>query len=147
MAAIDNTKREMLFTVVSEFRAALDRVPQPLWEQYLAGSFPRGACGHCSEMLIRYLRLRLGIEPLYASGNVGHLVSGETHAWVEHDGYFIDISADQFGLARVIVDRASPFHLAISDVDRHPAIIDNWWPTYGAPLFAEALRILDEMSS
>ena len=136
-------QRETLFAAVSDFRAALDRIPQAVWEQYLAGSYPRGACGHCSEMLIRYLRLRFEIEPIYASGNVRGLVDGETHAWIEHDGYYIDITADQFGLPPIIVERDSPFHLAIRDVHRHPVILDGWWPAYGAPIYAEALKFID----
>lgn len=56
--------------------------------------FPRGACGDASELLGQYLAdSGLGTWN-YASG-----IRSEpfwSHAWVERDGWLLDITADQF---------------------------------------------------
>ena len=131
-----------IFAKASDFRDALNRVSATTWKSVTIDRFPRGACGHCSELLARYLKDSLGIETTYASGHVGHVVDGETHAWLEHAGLFIDISADQFGLPEVIVEPRSALHEQATQIDRHPIIQDHWWAQYAAPVYREALAIL-----
>lgn len=138
----DNRVRETIRAKATEFRDALNSVSTDTWNSVTIRNFPRGACGHCSELLARYLTETLGIAPLYASGRVSHLVDGETHAWLEHAGLFIDISADQFGLPAVIVENRSPLHEQAEEVDRHPIIEDHWWARYAAPVYREAVAIL-----
>lgn len=91
----------------TRFRAALDAVDRTLWEHIHINNFPRGACGHCAELLARYLHERFGIVADYVSHNLGRgdgaLEDG--HAWLELNGLLIDISGDQFGWAPVIVTR------------------------------------------
>lgn len=127
-----------------QFRNALDRVSAITWNSVTITRFPHGACGHCCELLARYLLDNLGIESTYASGHIGHLVDGGTHAWLEHEGLFIDISADQFGLPPVIVARQSTLHEQATEIHRHAIIKDHWWAQYAAPVYREALAILNE---
>jgi len=144
----DDTKnrdnvRDSIVVAATAFRSALDRVDRDTWAKVtVVTSFPHGACGHCAGLLARYLSDRLDIEPSYASGRVSYLVDGKTHAWIEYDGLFIDISADQFGLPPVIVEAWSPFHDQATEVTRHPIINDHWWGQYAAPVYTEALGIL-----
>lgn len=124
------------------FRSALNRVSPLTWASVTIDAFPRGACGHCAELLARYLKDRLSIEATYASGHVGHLVDGVTHAWLEYDGIYIDISADQFGLPAVIVAPHSDLHEQATEIDRHPIIQDHWWAQYAAPVYREAMELI-----
>ena len=123
----------------SEFRSALNLVEAETWRKVTISAFPRGACGHCSELLARYLFDELGIEATYAAGDVRHMVNGESHAWLEFNGLYIDISADQFGLPEVIVEHRSALHDQASNVHRHPIIRDQFWATYCAPVYHDAL--------
>lgn len=57
------------------------------------GRFPRGVCGDSAQLLGQYLQDNgLGVWN-YRSGIDQ---SGQTHAWVEKDGWIIDITAPQF---------------------------------------------------
>lgn len=58
--------------------------------------FPRGACGDASELLGEYLRdCGLG-DWMYISGIESAPDGNCTHAWLECDGIYIDITGDQF---------------------------------------------------
>lgn len=128
------------------FRNALDAVSATVWKQCTVTNFPHGACGHTSELFARYIRRKLGIEPTYACGDVGHLLDEEQtkHAWLEYDGCVIDLTADQFQLAPVIVSRSSSLHMNAIDVRRYPIINDGWFAEYAAPVWRAALTILDQ---
>lgn len=56
--------------------------------------FPAGACGDTSDLLARFL-LDEGL------GEWDHVsgcdTTGQTHAWIEREGWIVDITADQFG--------------------------------------------------
>ena len=59
-------------------------------------SFPVGCCTSASDLLQRYLSER-GIFTWYMSGQYGHGLNFESHAWLEtHDGIVIDITGDQY---------------------------------------------------
>lgn len=122
---------EAIEAAASEFRAALDAIDRAHWQQIHIGNFPRGACGHCAELLARHLHDRFGITPDYVSCN---LESGDSnfergHAWLEWNGLLIDISGDQFGWAQVIVTRTAGSGHAHSRLNtRHRWKLDpDWW--------------------
>lgn len=114
-----------------EFRAALDAIDRTHWQHIHIGNFPRGACGHCAELLARHLHKRFGITPDYVSGNLegedGRFECG--HAWLEWNGLLIDISGDQFGWAPVIVTRTpGPDYTGSRLNTRHCWALDpDWW--------------------
>lgn len=115
----------------TEFRAALDAIDRSHWSRIHLGNFPRGACGHCSELLARYLRDRFGITPEYVSHNLdsGDGTYGHGHAWLEWNGLLIDISGDQFGLPAVTVTRTPGSAYTDSRLNsRHPWKLNSqWW--------------------
>lgn len=137
----DDNQR-IIRAAAEKLRGALDRVSPRTWASVTIDSFPRGACGHCAEMLARYLKDTLAIDVIYASGHVGHIVDGQTQAWLEYDGLFIDISADQFGLPAVIVEQHSDLHIRATEVNRHAIIRDHWWAQYAAPVYREATDLI-----
>ena len=127
------------------YRAALESVDPRCWFDATITDFPRGACGHASEMLGRYLRSTLGIEPEYVLRDFyssdGEWLGG--HAWLEWNGLIIDITGDQFGWEPVVVARVSPRHQAGRPELRQPLTTDErWWGTYCARVHHAALAAL-----
>lgn len=118
-------------TAATDFRAALDAVDRSLWEDIQITNFPRGACGHCAELLARYLHDRFGIIPDYVSRNLdrGDGAFEHGHAWLEFNGLLIDISGDQFGWPAVVVARTPGLAYSRSQPNiRHPWRLDSrWW--------------------
>lgn len=112
------------------FRRAVHRAGQEPWRAKDI-NFPRGACGHASELLAYYLQKRLAITPEYVSQTSwNRSIGGWTgcHAWLEWKGLTIDISGDQFGWPPVIVTREPKHHGRGDDTSRFPALSDmNWW--------------------
>jgi hypothetical protein len=90
------------------FRAAIEQSDD--LELPTLQEFPYGACGDTCELLGQRLRaMGLG-EWTYVGGlSSDH---SRTHAWLERDGWIVDITADQFeGIQdSVIVVRSSPWH-------------------------------------
>lgn len=127
------------------FRAALDRVDPLVWQRVTVTNFPRGACGHASELLGRFLREHLGVEPLYVARDNdepdGSWRGG--HAWLELDGLIIDITGDQFGWEPVIVSRSSARHAEGQPNLRQALMSDpQWWARYAAPVYAAVKAIM-----
>ncbi|MEI7143222.1 hypothetical protein WCT84_06490 [Pectobacterium brasiliense] len=90
--------------------------------------FPKGCCGDTSEVLQVILHERLGISTTYKGMQHYHenkdglsmLNNGASHAWLEFDGYIIDITADQFNEDgfnndSVMVTTDKKFHKLFSD--------------------------------
>jgi hypothetical protein len=59
--------------------------------------FPRGACGIASELFGRVLFELTGLQSSYVCGH-GHpdLAPQQSHAWVDVEGFIVDITHDQF---------------------------------------------------
>jgi hypothetical protein len=101
------SQEEIIFDAAKAFRKAFEATALPL-RTLTFESFPAGACGDTSDLLGIYLSETLGISPMYFWGTDGE----QSHAWLQHDGLIIDITADQFaGNQSIIVTRDSPFHL------------------------------------
>lgn len=138
---------EAILQAATAFRAALNGIDRTCWEWKHIDSFPRGACGHCAELLAFYLNERFGIVPdyicrdFYDSG--GEWETG--HAWLEWNGLTIDISGDQFGWPAVIVARSSALHERGVDNARHPWKLDpDWWGQQCGGIWNAAKAILRE---
>lgn len=81
----------------SDFREAIDRAGIAPWRAKNI-RFPRGACGHASELLAYYLRKQFGIAPVLVCQDAGGLGGWHGgHAWLEWNGLAIDVTGDQFG--------------------------------------------------
>lgn len=90
---------------------------------YLFERFPTGCCGEsypwCFLISQGYTNVR------HVAGE--RTVNGQyqTHAWLEWDGWIIDITADQFadGTSAVFMERDSEFHRSFTkDYEYEPAI-------------------------
>lgn len=137
----------LILNLAIRFRTALDRVDRAIWQRVTVTSFPKGACGHASELLGRHLRERLSVEPTYVAKDndaPGGSWRG-SHAWLELDGLVIDITGDQFGWEPVIVSRCSARHAEGTPNLRQPLTTDHrWWGRYAAPVYAAAAALMSD---
>ncbi|MEK4006482.1 hypothetical protein [Paenibacillus sp. FSL H3-0333] len=89
----------LLKRVATVFRETMESIH---WSEFpescqLNHSFPGGACGDTSMLLGKHFLEKYKIDCTYICGSC--LIEGReqwTHAWLEYDGYKIDITADQF---------------------------------------------------
>lgn len=92
-------------------------------------SFPRGACGATCDVLATVLERRFGVRPLWVRAEIRE---GETwrgsHAWLEVEGFVVDVTADQFGEAPLIIANHSPWHdkLTVEQRVYYPMAERNW---------------------
>ena len=132
---------------VNEFRKRLDQnLPQYLVSRpnilHLKHfeAFPRGCCSDVSHVLGSALRKHFCVEPVIVFGSRYHAdAQHETHAWVEVNSFVVDITADQFGEAPVIVLEHSPWHGTWEDQTSTNLREDDperfWWSTIGRPIY------------
>lgn len=137
--------QDQIRSAAAEFKSALDSIDRAHWEAVYIESFPRGACGHCAELLALYLQRQLGITPDYVCktfyGPDG--TRDTSHAWLEWNGLIIDISGDQFGWPPVIVTRVSPLHGRGEDEQRHRWKLDpSWWGQQCGGIWRAAEQVL-----
>jgi len=102
---------EEILQIASVVRLTLERVEviNPVYERNLWVNFPVGSCKASAHLLMYYLDITLNIPQdemlLYANAEFN---SG-LHAWACVSGFHVDITADQFGGAPVIVSPESPW--------------------------------------
>lgn len=100
--------------------------------------FPRGACGATSELLGRYLLERCHLAPTYVEADLDY---DGSHAWISVGGIIIDITADQFGKAPVIVSASSAWHEQWdSEQPRTPNCHQANWSAYPATTWCTILE-------
>ncbi len=142
---------EAIYAAASEFRAALDAIDRVCWERVHIRNFPRGACGHCAELLARHLNDHFGIIPDYVSCNLdsGDGAFERGHAWLEWNGLLIDISGDQFGWSPVIVTRIPGDNHARSRLNtRHSWKLEpNWWGRQCSALWQAAQALMQRTAA
>ncbi|MBL0385622.1 hypothetical protein JJB07_03070 [Tumebacillus sp. ITR2] len=93
----------------SRFRRMMEKCdPSELLQIPALSRFPRGACGDTSDLLAMYLVDNGFSNVSYVCGMDG----SQSHAWLEFDGWLVDITADQFvGVDEsVIVTKDRSFH-------------------------------------
>ena len=78
--------------------------------------FPRGCCGDSSDLLSKHYMLN-GIMAEYVCG-INE--KGQSHAWLEHKGFIIDITADQFEEIKdkVLVTDERGWHKQFKEIER-----------------------------
>ena len=113
--------------VACDLRKVLEEIAhEPCDVQFY--EFPKGACGPASELVCRYFREVLRLDAKYISADRSDECS---HAWVSVSGFIVDITADQFDQAPVIVAENSQWHEQWeSDPPREPITSRNNWPMY-----------------
>jgi len=114
---MDDLQLQLLRDLAAAFRGAIEaarieRLPGAL------PYFPDGACRLTSRLFARHLATRadgpeLGAVTI-ASGVLPGSEHGARHFWLEIDGTVIDLTADPFGEAPVIVGERTPFHQSLT---------------------------------
>ncbi len=115
---MDSAQVEALRRTASDFRRAIE---QARLEQAPGALpyFPEGACRMTSRLLAQHLARR----PDPAFRKDARLVSGvlpasepaARHYWLEVDDAVVDLTADAFGEAPVVVGSPTPFHLSLAE--------------------------------
>lgn len=146
MTASNQPSNHDILAAATSLKSALDRIDRDNWETIYIDRYPKGACGHCAELLAFYLNREFGIVPDYVCRDfydaAGEWETG--HAWLEWNGLIIDISGDQFGWPAVIVARSSSAHARGRDELRHPWKLDpGWWGTQCGAIWHAAKSMLD----
>jgi hypothetical protein len=116
-----------LKTTVEEFRAAIERCDSRSLPAQMEG-FPRGCCGDATLLLGTHLAV-LGFGTfIYVAGERGIGSDWTSHAWLEGEGFLIDITADQFAEVNdpAIVCNSSPWHGTFEVTDRRPSDFRNY---------------------
>ncbi|EJG2372267.1 hypothetical protein MT371_24630 [Vibrio parahaemolyticus] len=109
-----------IFSELLFLRNALESTPKSLFPSGTAfraclTKFPTGCCGDTALLAAMHLFIKFGIECKYVSARGLGDNQQLSHAWIEYNGYIIDLSADQFNskgfsLERVIFSKSSEFH-------------------------------------
>jgi hypothetical protein len=114
---MDDSRLQMVRLWATAFRAAneatrAERVPGAL------PYFPDGACRMTSRLFAQYLS---GLADAAAFGRpqlVSGILPGSEHAarhfWLELDGAVVDLTADAFGEAPIVVGFPTPFHHSLT---------------------------------
>lgn len=109
--------------VATEFRTAIERARAERAPAALP-YFPDGACRLVSRLLARHLRRHPEFRHVvHATHLASGLVPGSRaarHVWLELDDTVVDLTADAFGLAPVIVGPATSFHETLEGREREP---------------------------
>jgi hypothetical protein len=110
------------------FRRAVERHVSAAGADDVLRGFPVEACKNTSALLARYLD-RLGFAPAALIANGRRKRGIESHAWLQVEGWHVDITADQFPDAPgpVIVARESPFLRTFRDQSAHPEFAKFQW--------------------
>ena len=106
----------MLRNLATAFRAAIETTRA----ERLPGAlpyFPEGACRLTSRLLALYLSGRVGDvfdRPQLVSGALPDSEHAARHYWLEIDGAVVDLTADPFGEAPVLVGGRTAFHQSLT---------------------------------
>jgi len=113
---MDDSHVQMLRTWASAFRTAIEVTRA----QRIAGAlpyFPEGACRLTSRLFAQYLALRSHAAGFGRAQLVSGILPGSEHAarhyWLEVDDVVIDLAADPFGEAPVVVGSRTAFHQSL----------------------------------
>ena len=114
---MDDSHILMLRNLATAFRAAIETTRA----ERLPGAlpyFPEGACRMTSRLLAQYLSRRFDDDAFGRPQLVSGVLPGSEHAarhfWVEIDGAVVDLTADPFGEAPVLIGARTAFHQSLS---------------------------------
>jgi hypothetical protein len=114
--AAENDLEENLRFIGTRIREFIESTPPHERPERLF-TYPKGSCGDTAMLMGTYL-IKCGFERVeYVVG-----IDGEhSHAWLECDGFIVDLTADQFGceIDRVIVTRNRSWHDDFANQERN----------------------------
>lgn len=118
---------DQLRTLATRMRRAFELYATSTPDVMFEG-FPRATCGPTAELVGRYLNEVCGLN---AQCVEAWRSDDWSHAWIVVGGILVDITADQFGQAPVIVTRYSPWHGEWkTERPRPPICTQEHWPMY-----------------
>lgn len=107
---------EDLRRVATDFRQAIERSRADKDTPHLP-YFPDGACKLVSRLLALHLSGR-GVRRIrFATGHVPGCEPYIRHTWLLVDDVVVDLTADPFGEAPVVVGQPTPFHQSLDACD------------------------------
>jgi len=114
---MEQSKIELIYDACKKTREHLETHPV-IFRSSQPSTYPKGWCGTASRELQTLLKQH-GIVAVIRHGNAHpeNIESGDrmNHAWLEYEGYIIDITADQFNdrgysNPKIMVTRDNSFH-------------------------------------
>ena len=104
--------------ITERLRATLESAQAGEGELKWLERFPRACCNFTSNLLLLELH-DAKISPLRRM--IGTITDDggsdlENHVWVIADGTIVDITADNFGLEKVVVTKTSEWHESLSEI-------------------------------
>jgi len=125
--------------LVAQFRAALDKID---WAKMPIGfkNFPSGTCGDISDILAEHLDSHDIDNIVYVCGEN----ENGTHAWLEIDGYAVDVTADQFDeiTDKFLIQSPEVWHSIFEEIDRRTAGYNNMH----GPAIPDIMRVHNEIN-
>lgn len=115
---MDDSHLRVLEQLAADFRDAIERARA----ERLAGAlpyFPDGACRMTSRLFAQHLAGRPDAvfgHPQLVSGVLATSESHARHFWLEVEDIVIDLTADPFGEAAVVVGSRTPFHHSLTSL-------------------------------
>jgi hypothetical protein len=107
--------------LATDFRAAIERSRADKATPQLP-YFPEGACKIVSALLALHLRRRGGNPAIkFVTGHVPGFDAVVRHAWLVVNGAVVDITADPFGEAPVVVGPPTRFHNSLDEREERDA--------------------------
>jgi len=114
---MDDLHVDVLRHLAAAFRGAIERARAERAPGALP-YFPEGACRITSRLFARHLARRPDVAAFgrlqLVSGVVSSSEPAARHYWLEVGGAVVDLTADSFGEASVVVGSRTPFHLSLS---------------------------------
>jgi len=123
MTASTVIDRDLLRGQVTRFRAALEAYRASGGNE-LIPFYPSGACSIVSWLLTMWLSSLGYTDIQYLQGGSPLLKDNTRHGWLLVHGLIVDITADQFGHAKVIVEPSTPFHDSFAGPERFDALVE-----------------------
>jgi hypothetical protein len=114
---------EPLRTLATDFRRAIEQSRAERDVPHLP-YFPEGACRLTSRLLALHLARHDHQAVRLASGRLPGFDTPVRHSWLLVEDMVVDLTADPFGEAPVIVGAPTQFHSSLTEYEERPAAED-----------------------
>ncbi len=121
-------KLELIKSLAKKFRRKIESYPNKDDLFITLQNFPKGSCGDASLLLNHSLQERGITDFTYYSG-VNQ--SGQSHAWLKHGEWILDITADQFGkYPEVWLTKSDEWHSQFNTLIQEGSSIQKYIGSY-----------------
>jgi len=112
--------------------------------------FPSGTCGAVSELMGRIVLERTGRHGTYVCGTAHPTLKPQhSHAWLEVDGFIVDLTHDQFSTTNLVgwVFETSAWHSGFERETQALCLSPVQWAAYPLHAYAAMARACDEVKA